>query len=98
MESTCELAQKYEDTTQASESMQIGCMNVRVWGTGEFEDVCKELDEWMYNVVLLTETHLRGSMTAEENEYVMIGKGCEKQGPLGGGAVLCHQKKENLKV
>ena len=39
--------------------MKLGCMNVRGWGIGKFEDVCKELNEWGLDMVGITETHLR---------------------------------------
>lgn len=85
-------------THRASGCMRIGCVNVRGWGTGKFEDLCKELNEWSLDVVGITETHLRDVVHMEGNEFVMIGKGRRKQDKLGGGVALLHKKVRNLRV
>lgn len=86
------------DTNQASNCMKIGCMNVRGWGVGKYEDVCKELSEWNFDMVGLTETHLRDEVRMDANEYVMIAKGRKRQEKLGGGIAFLHRKERNLKV
>ena len=58
--------------------MKVGCVNVRGWGIGKFEDACKELNEWKLDVVGVTETHLRDEVQMDSSEYVMIGKGHKK--------------------
>ena len=59
-ESTGERTQrKRGGTTPASRNLKFGCMNVRGWGVGKLEDVCKELNEWKFDIVGLTETQLR---------------------------------------
>ena len=73
-------------------------MNVRGWGVGKFEDVCKELKEWKFDIVGLTETHLRGEVRMEGCEYVMIGKGRKTQETFGGGVALLYRKERGLKV
>ena len=55
--------------------LKIGCLNVRGWGVGKFEDVCSELKEWNFDIVGMTETHLRERMQKDGSEYIMIGKG-----------------------
>lgn len=65
---------------------------------GKLEDMSKELDEWKYDIIGLTETHLRGDVQTEGSEYVMIGKGRKKQETMGGGVAFLHRKNENLKV
>ena len=77
--------------------MKFGCLNVRGWGTGKFQDVCKELNEWSLDVVGITETHLRDVVQVEGDEFVMLGKGRKKQ-KLGGGVALLHRKTRNLGV
>ena len=78
--------------------MKLGCMNVRGWGIGKLEDVCKELNEWNLDMVGITETHLRDAVQMEGDEYVMIGKGGRKQERLGEGVALLHRKVRNLRV
>ncbi|XP_045115954.1 uncharacterized protein LOC123507257 [Portunus trituberculatus] len=59
--------------------MRIGCVNVRGWGTGKFEDLCKELNEWSLDVVGITETHLRDVVHMEGNDggnAVVLWPGC----------------------
>ncbi|MPC48845.1 hypothetical protein E2C01_042630 [Portunus trituberculatus] len=63
--------------------MKIGCVNVRGWGTGKFEDVSKELEEWHFDLVGMTETHLRDDVQVDGCEYVMIGKGRKIQDRVG---------------
>ena len=87
-----------EDSNQASECVKFGCMNVRGWGVGKFEDVCKELSVWEFDLVGLTETHLRDEVRMEGCEYVMIGKGRAKQEIQGGGIALLYKKGRGLKV
>lgn len=55
---THELAWNNEDIPQASECMKVGCLTVRGWVVGKCKNTGKELDEWKYDVVGLTETHL----------------------------------------
>ncbi|MPC72198.1 hypothetical protein E2C01_066495 [Portunus trituberculatus] len=90
--------QRREETNHASEYVKFGCMNVRGWGVGKFEDVCRELEEWKFDIVRLTETHLRDDMRMEGCEYVMIGKERRTQETLGGGIVLLYKKGRGLKV
>ena len=78
--------------------MKLGCMNVRGWGIGKFEDVCQELSEWNLDMVGMTETHLRDAVRMEGSEYVMVGKGRRKQETFGGGVALLHRKARNLRV
>ena len=73
-------------------------MNVRGWGPGKMEDVCKELNEWKFDVVGLTETHLRNDVRNEGCDYVMIGKGRKKQEKMGGGVAFLLRKDADLKV
>ena len=73
-------------------------MNVRGWGIGKFEDVCRELNEWRMDLVGITETHLRDAVRMEGSEYVMIGKGRTRQEKLGGGIAVLHRKMRNLRV
>ena len=73
-------------------------MNVRGWGIGKFEDVCKEVNEWNFDLVGVTETHLRDNVRMEGNEYVMTGKGRKKQEKLGGGVALLHRKSKGFTV
>ena len=63
---------KRRGTTPASSCLKFGCMNVRGWGVGKLEDVCKELNEWKFDIVGLTETHLRDRVQMEENGFVMM--------------------------
>ena len=93
-----EQSQGTEDTNQASDCMRIGCMNVRGWGVGKYEDVCKELQEWKFDVVGITETHLRNDLRMADCEYEMIAKGRKKQETLGGGVAFLHRKERNFKV
>lgn len=46
--------------------MKVGCLNVRSWGVGKFEDLCKELDDWKQDVVDLTETPERSCTDKRE--------------------------------
>ena len=78
--------------------MKFGCLNVRGWGVGKFQDVCKELNEWRLDVVGITETHLRDVVRMEGDEYVMLGKGRRKQEKMGGGVALLHKKEKNFRV
>ena len=87
-----------EDNYQASNCLKFGCVNVRGWGVGKFEDICRELNEWKFDMVGLTETHLRDDVRIEGSEYVMIGKGRKKQEKIGGGVAFLHRKESNLKV
>ena len=41
---------------------------------GKFEDVCKELNEWRFDLVGVTETHSKMEVRMDDREYVMIGK------------------------
>ena len=50
-------------------------MNVRGWGIGKLDDVCKELNELEFELVGLIEKHLRDDVRKEGQEYVMTGKG-----------------------
>ncbi|MPC84238.1 hypothetical protein E2C01_078967 [Portunus trituberculatus] len=79
--------QRKEATQQARSYMKLGCMNMRGWGIGKFEDVCKELNENL---------DLRDALQMEGNEYVMIRKGRRKQERLGRGVVLLYRKLRNL--
>ena len=76
--------------------MKFGCLNVRGWGVGKFQDVCKELNEWRLDLVGITETHLRDVVRMEGDEYVMLGKGRRKQEKMGGGVALLHKKEKNF--
>ena len=78
--------------------MKIGCVSVRGWGVGKYEDVCKELSEWKFDVAAVTETHLKGDVRKEGDEYLMIGKGRKKQETQGGGVAFLLRKESNLKV
>ena len=78
--------------------MKVGCVNVRGWSIGKFEDACKELNEWKLDVVGVTETHLRDEVRIDSSEYVKIGKGRKKQETLGGGIAFLHKKERNFKV
>ena len=88
------MKQGREDTDQASNGMRIGCVNVRGWGTGKFEDLCKELNEWNFDLVGVTETHLRDVVQMEGNEYVMTGKGRKKTGEIRRGRGPAPQKEQ----
>ena len=90
--------ERREDTNQASVCMKIGCMNVRGWGVGKCEDVCKEVNEWNFDVIGLTETHLRNDVRMEGCDYVMMGKGRKTQETLGGGVAFLLRKERNFKV
>ena len=78
--------------------MKFGCVNVRGWGLGKYEDVCKEFLEWKFDLIGVTETHLKGDIRIDEGEYVMIGKGRKKQDKSGGGVAFLHRKEGNYKV
>ena len=86
-----------EDVKQGSECLRMGCLNVRGWGISKFEDVSNELNKWNVEIMGLTETHLRDDVRMEGEEYVMIGKGRQKQETRGGVALL-HRKSKGLRV
>ncbi|XP_045120039.1 uncharacterized protein LOC123509656 isoform X1 [Portunus trituberculatus] len=73
-------------------------MNVRGWGVGKFEDISRELQEWKFDIVGLTETHLRGEVQMEGCEFAMIGKGRKTQETQGGGVAFLYRKESGLKV
>ena len=80
------------------ESMKFGCMNVRGLNVGKYEDVTKELYEWNFDLVGLTETHLRDDVQVDGSEYMMIGRGRKAQDRLGGGVAVLLKKDKNFKV
>ena len=45
---------------------------------GKFEDVYKELNEWKFYLVGVTETHLKEEVRMDGSEFMMIGKGRKK--------------------
>ena len=79
-------------------SMKFGCLNVRGWGLGKFEDIFKELSEWSFDFVGITETHLRDRFERESDEYMMIGKGRCRQDKMGGGVALIYKKDRNIRL
>ena len=71
---------------------------MRGWGVGKFEDVCKELSGWKFDVLGVCETHLRDDVRMDGCEYKMIGKGRKKQEKVGGGVAFLFRKEKNMKV
>ena len=65
---------------------------------GKYEDISKELNEWKFDVVGITETHLRDDLRVDGSEYGMIGKGRKKQEKRGGGIALLYRKERGMKV
>ncbi len=55
-----------KDTRHSRSCMKLVCMNVRGWGIGKFENVCRELNEWSLDLVGITETHLRDVVQMEK--------------------------------
>ena len=91
-------ARQREDNYQARNGLKFGCVNVRGWGVDKFEDLGRELNEWRFDAVGVTETQLRDDVRMEGSDYVLIGKGRKKQERLGGGVAFLHRKESNLKV
>ena len=91
-------ARQREDNYQARNGLKFGCVNVRGWGVDKFEDLGRELNEWSFDAVGVTETQLRDDVRMEGSDYVLIGKGRKKQERLGGGVAFLHRKESNLKV
>ena len=79
--------------------MRLGCINVRGWGGGKFEDMSEVLNEWNFDIVGVTETQLREKVTECGEKYDMIGKGRSKwQKKRGGVGVLVRKDVEELNV
>ena len=55
--------------------MKIGSLNVNGWGVGKLDDICREMSEWDFDVVGVTETQLRERCKLENDGYRMISKG-----------------------
>lgn len=78
--------------------MKFGCVKVRGWSIGKFEDVCKELNEWHFDIVGMTETHLKDDLNSDGSEYMMIGKGWKVQDRIGGGVTFLYRKERNFRI
>ncbi|MPC79009.1 hypothetical protein E2C01_073520 [Portunus trituberculatus] len=57
----------------------------------------KELEEWHFDLVRMTETHLRDDVQVDGSEYVMIGKGWKIQDIVGGGIAFMYRKERNFR-
>lgn len=54
--------------------------------------ISAELNDWQFDLVDLTETHM------DDGEYVMIGKGQDKQERIGGGVAVMYRKDRNFRM
>ena len=78
--------------------IRIGCINIRGFTLGKFEDVCTELKDSDLDIIGLTETQLREVCARENESFRFIGKGRSKQVRQGGGVGLLVRKKVGLEV
>ena len=76
----------------------MGCVNVRGWNVEKMEDLSREMNDWMIDVVGLTETQLRERVELNSREYRMIGKGRSKQQKKGGGVGVLVRMEAGIDV
>ncbi len=64
--------------------------------------MCKELNEWHFNIVRMTETHLKDDVKLDGSKYVVIGKGQKVQDRVGEGVTFffffLYRKEKNFRI
>ena len=87
-----------KDITIGKEKIQIGLINVNGMNMDTWPDIDEEAKQNNYDLLALTETHMRNDYTWEGQHYKMEGKGRTKNDRKGGGIALMTLKNKNWKI
>ncbi|KAF2348161.1 Ribonuclease H domain, partial [Trinorchestia longiramus] len=70
--------------------VKFGCINVRGWKVGKFDDLAEEFENGRLDCLGVVETQMRDRvrLVSKENKYQVIGKGRVKWQKKGGGVGL----------
>lgn len=55
--------------------MNISCIHVRGQGTGKLDDRSRKMDEWNFDLVGVTETHLKEDTRVDGEVFAVTRKG-----------------------
>ena len=78
--------------------LNLGLVNIRDMKPGKFESICQEMEANMLDILMLTQTTLRGDINNVHKNYRFLGKGRVMNGRQGGGVGIIVDESKGILV